>query len=324
VNLAKERAEWLTKYLAATFQIRKKDGGGAFGVSLSEVPSAKASYSGLNTEERDADLVIIVAMHPKENKAIAAYAKCLVKHSMDSPGSIPTPGGCKIGLFNWCPSRLLPDTAHTAAQEGADLHTALHETLHVMGCCNAKYLEFYQATGAGTLTKTIATDVLSSAQAVPGTDANTRQVVFHKSPKVLATAREQFGCTTLPGVPMEDTPVGVAAHWEARVMGPEVMAYGDKVPCAHVGGFRRRARENPALIPLIPLHYIVCVCVRACNKLTPTKRPVHHAPTRPAGSTSRISHWPTLRTLAITSPTMPTPVALPLSQQRRRRTQTRG
>lgn len=43
-----------------------------------------------------------------------------------------------------------------------------------------------------------------------------------------ALAREQFGCPNLKGIPLEDLPLsgGAGAHWEARVMGPEVMAYG--------------------------------------------------------------------------------------------------
>jgi hypothetical protein len=46
--------------------------------------------------------------------------------------------------------------------------------------------------------------------------------------QVLAVARAQFGCPTLEGVPLEDVPIvgGYTAHWEARVLGPEVMSYG--------------------------------------------------------------------------------------------------
>jgi hypothetical protein len=46
--------------------------------------------------------------------------------------------------------------------------------------------------------------------------------------QVRAAAREQFGCSVLKGVPLEDIPLGGGAgsHWEARVMGPEIMSYG--------------------------------------------------------------------------------------------------
>lgn len=46
--------------------------------------------------------------------------------------------------------------------------------------------------------------------------------------QVRAIAREQFGCSVLKGVPLEDIPLGGGAgsHWEARVMGPEIMSYG--------------------------------------------------------------------------------------------------
>merc|ERR1712048_735500 len=54
----------------------------------------------------------------------------------------------------------------------------------------------------------------------------TKRVRHWKTPKVLEIARRQFGCDTLKGVPMEDVEMGYLAHWEARVMGPDVMSYG--------------------------------------------------------------------------------------------------
>lgn len=53
-----------------------------------------------------------------------------------------------------------------------------------------------------------------------------RPVLKIKTKRVLEIAREQFGCADLDGVPMEDQYLGVGAHWEARVFGPEVMSYG--------------------------------------------------------------------------------------------------
>ena len=47
-----------------------------------------------------------------------------------------------------------------------------------------------------------------------------------RTPKLLAKAREQFGCSSLTGVPLEDHPIGKDNHWEARVFGPEIMSYG--------------------------------------------------------------------------------------------------
>ncbi len=47
-------------------------------------------------------------------------------------------------------------------------------------------------------------------------------------PQVLATIREQFNCSSMTGLPLEDVPIvgGYSSHWEARVMGPELMSYG--------------------------------------------------------------------------------------------------
>merc|ERR1712091_529074 len=53
-----------------------------------------------------------------------------------------------------------------------------------------------------------------------------RTVTLVKSPKVVALARAHFGCDKLEGVPLEDFHAGVGAHWEARLMGPEIMSYG--------------------------------------------------------------------------------------------------
>ena len=43
---------------------------------------------------------------------------------------------------------------------------------------------------------------------------------------MLEVARTQYNCSAMTGVPLEDLPAGTAAHWEARLLGPEVMSYG--------------------------------------------------------------------------------------------------
>ena len=70
--------------------------------------------------------------------------------------------------------------------------------------------------------------MVTIAPALPNDPAapQDRLVQYIRTPKVLAMAREHFGCSDLPGVPLEDTPLGRGAHWEARVRGPEFMSYG--------------------------------------------------------------------------------------------------
>jgi hypothetical protein len=48
------------------------------------------------------------------------------------------------------------------------------------------------------------------------------------TPRVREAAREHFGCPTMLGMALEDIPMagGYGSHWEARLMGPEVMSYG--------------------------------------------------------------------------------------------------
>ena len=40
--------------------------------------------------------------------------------------------------------------------------------------------------------------------------------------QVVATAQEQWNCSAINGVPLEDVPLGQNAHWEARIMGKQV------------------------------------------------------------------------------------------------------
>ena len=45
---------------------------------------------------------------------------------------------------------------------------------------------------------------------------------------MLQTLRNQTGGDTIQGVELEDVPLGSGSHFEARIMGGEVMAYVKK------------------------------------------------------------------------------------------------
>ena len=65
-----------------------------------------------------------------------------------------------------------------------------------------------------------------------GAPRNVRSIV---TPRALAVYREQSGCASLQGIPIEDQPTGVNAHWEARVLGAEVMSYGTATGEVYLG-----------------------------------------------------------------------------------------
>ena len=95
--------------------------------------------------------------------------------------------------------------------------TAVHEILHVLGAVKLSgFLNGgYLASGDSTW--------------IARTNENLGKKVLHvRTPKVLKLWREQTGCTSLTdyGPTLEDNPVGVGSHWEARQMGSVVMSYG--------------------------------------------------------------------------------------------------
>ena len=67
-----------------------------------------------------------------------------------------------------------------------------------------------------------------------------------RTPKVLAVVREQFGCPTMTGMPLEDIPMrgGYSVHWEARVAGPEVRWGAALLPVSYVGNLSFGTIEN--------------------------------------------------------------------------------
>ncbi len=176
----------------------------------------------------DSDLVIIMTARPSPDSPIAGFAICYQKDQR---------GRCTIGQFNWVPEIINPSKGLSADTIEAEMHTALHEMVHVLGGMspgsNGDASVFLGPTGApmqgSDVFITEEDPAFSEAIAVAqsqGRVAAKKYRTMIATPKVRATARKWLGCNNISGFPLEDVPLGKGSHWEARVGGPELMSYG--------------------------------------------------------------------------------------------------
>ena len=169
--------------------------------------------------QANVDLLLIMTARPSPSSPIAGYAMCV---------QVDQFGRCTVGQFNWVPEVLDVagwDKGLDSSKE-AELHTALHEIMHVLGGMGPGYYQsgsnFVTPAGLPAASADVMT-TLSSDPAYPGSN---KPVTYIKSPKVLNLTRTYFNCPEALGFPLEDVPLGKGAHWEARVAGPELMSYG--------------------------------------------------------------------------------------------------
>jgi len=177
---------------------------------LDDITVLAGLVSEFNLDEdtyEDVDLIMIMTARPAAG--LNGYARC---RQFDQYGR------CTVGEFNWVPTVLDPSKINEPDAIGAQRHTALHEMVHVLGGIGPSRV-FRTETGA---------EVPFGDLWVLGdeSEAYPKKVTKCKSPKVLAWAREHFGCEELDGLTIEDQPTGKVAHWEARLLGPELMSYG--------------------------------------------------------------------------------------------------
>ena len=160
------------------------------------------------------DLVIIMLARPSPNLNIAAFAQCLQTDQFSR---------CTVGVVNTVPAILDVEQSLVRTVISSERQTATHEMAHLLGAVQLGLHWLNASTGYPA-------DVSSYATYEPaGTFAYPKPMVRISSPRVLAVAREAFGCPTLSGVPLEDYPLGAGVHWESRVLGPEFMSYGSSM-----------------------------------------------------------------------------------------------
>lgn len=180
-------------------------------------PLIVQKYNLTTANVSNVDLVIIMTARPSPNRPVAGYASCLQRDQLRR---------CTVGAFNWVPE-ILDVTNHNAADVFTnEMHTALHEIMHVLGGMNpgtggvGGNSPFIDDNGAfvepkGNVYRT------TVDPAFP-----TKMVTKIVTPRVVNATRIGFGCPTADGFPLEDVDLGRAAHWEARLAGPEIMSYG--------------------------------------------------------------------------------------------------
>lgn len=211
-TLMEETADWMADFL--TLFIYNDNTTEPFTIRPNDL-NFDLSSNGYNVSGVDAstewsyestDLVIFMSLH-KCPMGVAGYAGC---YDFDDDER------CIVGYFNWCPSQIDIENKDDPTIKQQDRYLFVHETGHVLGCCDADdFKTFTQEQAVEEVTVFTASD--ASVQ---------KRVKIVKTPKIVETLREQTGCEDLAGAELEDVPLGVGAHFEARAFGGEVMAYG--------------------------------------------------------------------------------------------------
>ena len=224
------RLDWVEEYMIDTFTVKQAQSG----ITVSQSAQAGYPFDGNvngpddgvgnllcdttlagecpSTVYPDADLVIVVTMHPlsRDKSGIAGYASCQQSDQY---------GRCTVGYFEWVPDTLSVDQLFFPDVAMLERSTALHECMHVLGGIKNSQLFRDAETGEGQPNSYKLSIQIESPFIG-------KQIAMWKTPGVLAMAREQFNCSEIEGVPLEDLPSGANGHWESRLMGSEVMSYG--------------------------------------------------------------------------------------------------
>lgn len=212
---ANERLDWAEEYLGQLFST----------VDLFkplEIESSTLDGEMSNLEESsypDYDIVIIVTMHPSGVGAgIAGYALPLQHYAgtdqVDDPATRVV-----VAQFNWCPDQINEDNVDSKSELSKAARLIIHETLHTMNAVKTDSRYHANSWGGQRCQREIYVDSEEEWSGI-----YTRKVVTNRT---LTVAREQFGCSTLEGVPIENQYIGYGSHWESRIAGPEVLAYGE-------------------------------------------------------------------------------------------------
>eukprot|EP00501_MAST-03F_sp_TOSAG23-6_P000289 GSMAST32.ASY1.ANO1.296.1 assembled CDS len=224
IAVVKRLASWTGSYIKDAFTINSvKNGITVDETALLSFPTAviKRDNQG-KIHYDDTDLVIYVTMQSHPTASVSGFAYCVQYDQY---------GRCTVGFHNIVPEGI--DVANTLVPDvqQEERKLSLHETFHLLGCCDPTRTPslFIQDDTTCTDSK----QQWGSEQLPVGVwSGTTNDGKFPKlalkviTPLVLSTVREQYGCPTMDGMPMEDLVLGRGSHWESRLMGPELMSYG--------------------------------------------------------------------------------------------------
>ena len=185
----------------------------------------------------DVHLVIVVTAQPSGIlSGIAGYAIPLQHQyatnatqeqlGLQSEGNGVAAQRVTVGHFNWCPDTIDEDEVDSNFQQGSSNRLVVHELLHLLNAVKTHSSYHANEWGGRMCPENIFFD---SEEVWSG--IMTRKVI---TPRALALGREQFGCDTLPGLPIENQVIGYGSHWETRCFGPEVLAYGENMGESYV------------------------------------------------------------------------------------------
>lgn len=200
--LMKERLEWVKTYFSNALRVKRV---------LDDIQISSSVVNTFNlgvNKVSNADLAIIMTARPMPYHKLAGFAYCAQRDQLNR---------CTVGVFNWVPKVLDVANKDLPSSAASERHTAIHEIVHVLGGIfpNGPHID-----DSGAIKTSGVYIVERDSQ---GYDKPATKVV---TPRVLKIVRDQFDCQTMTGMPIEDQPTGKGAHWEARIMGPEVMSYG--------------------------------------------------------------------------------------------------
>lgn len=176
--------------------------------------SIVSSYGLATNTYSNTDLVVIAVARPSPFASLAGYASCLQTDQF---------GRCTVGYVNIVPATLNPAQGSEPSVVDDELHTAIHEMNHILGGIRPG-AGFIDEAGNPQPENYIFT--IEEAFDEDARDGVSKPVTLIRTPRVVNLAREHFGCPTLSGMPLEDVRTGRGSHWEARLMGAELMSYG--------------------------------------------------------------------------------------------------
>ena len=206
-TVMQRRTEWAAEYWGSALTVKRT----ADPITISDGIATSYNLNASDMSHTGVDLVVIMIARPSPNSPVAGFAGCMQRDQHYR---------CTVGFFNWVPAIFDVENSLQPDAIASERHTAAHEMAHILGAVLLGPHFIDADTGTPIDLSTIATVEEQDATDYP------KLVTKIHSPRVLAHAREAFGCPTLVGVPLEDVPLGRGAHWEARVLGPEFMSYG--------------------------------------------------------------------------------------------------
>lgn len=185
-----------------------------------DVPTSDACMNAVCKDPRsgsgysDADFVLYVTITQNANcirndMIFASASPCMFDPDSDRP---------LAGLINFCPKKLQV-ASQTSASDifGHQLDVAVHEIFHALAFFQLQTPMFVADDGK---TKLGVNNVIATSTSWSGA---VKRVI---TPTVVRVAKDHFKCDSLTGVELENNGGNgtIWSHWEARVVGDEIMA----------------------------------------------------------------------------------------------------